>query len=189
MQRRKFIAGLVALTAGVVWSYSDVIAHTPYRLWDIFRQQNLQILTSHADYTGDDLGEEWVVFLRKNLPLSRAMISRALDMIRVASLLKTNQTKLAVLSYRHARLLFVGVPPFDQFSPLRLEVLIDNGKYLLVGRPSLPLQHGFMITAALMKDAEKLQLVNPTKGKFGMAVHAGSKAFFNGEQIEIPKKL
>jgi hypothetical protein len=46
-----------------------------------------------------------------------------------------------------------------------------------------------MITAALMKDAEKLQLVNPTKGKFGMAVHAGSKAFFNGEQIEIPKKL
>lgn len=189
MQRRKFIVGLVAVTAGVAWPYSDAIAHTPYRLWDIFRQQNLQILTSHADYTGDDLGEEWVVFLRKNLPLSRAMVSRALDMIRVASLLKTNQTKLAVLSYRHARLLFAGVAPFDQFSPLRLEVLIDNGKYLLVARPSLPLQHGFMITAALMKDAEKLQLVNPAKGKFGMAVHAGSKAFFNGEQIEIPKKL
>jgi|FLOH01.1.fsa_nt_gi hypothetical protein len=189
MQRRRFIAGLVALTVGVAWPFSRAVAHSPYRLWDLFRKQNLQILTSHADYAGDDLGEEWVVFLRKNLPLSRAMISRALNLVRVASLLKTNQSKLAVLSYKHARLMFTGVPPLDQFAPLLLEVLIDNGKYLLVARPSLPLQHGFMITAALMEDAEKLQLVNPVKGKFGMVVHAGSKAFFNGEKIEIPKEL
>ncbi len=188
MQRRRFIAGLVTLTAGVAWPFSRAVAHTPYRLWDIFRKENLQVLTSHEDYTGDDLGEEWVASLRKNLPLSRAMISRALNMKRVASLLKTNQSILAVLSYRHARLMFTGVPPLDQFAPLLLEVLIDNGKYLLVTRPSLPLQHGFMITAALMKDAEKLQLVNPGKGKFGIAVHAGSKAFFNGEKIETPKE-
>jgi hypothetical protein len=116
------------------------------------------------------------------------MVSRALNMTRVGSLLKTNQSILAVLSYKHARLMFTGGPPFEQFSPLHLEVLIDNGKYLLVARPSLPLHHGFMITEALMKDAEKLQLVKPVKGKFGMSVHAGSKAFFNGEKIKMPKE-
>ena len=188
MQRRRFIAGLIALTAGFAGPFSRAVAHTPYRFWDVFRKENLQVLTSREDYTGDDLGEEWVVSLRKNLPLSRAMVSRALNMTRVGSLLKTNQSILAVLSYKHARLMFTGGPPFEQFSPLHLEVLIDNGKYLLVARPSLPLHHGFMITEALMKDAEKLQLVKPVKGKFGMAVHAGSKAFFNGEKIKMPKE-
>jgi hypothetical protein len=187
MYRRSLIAHLPLLAALVSIPFSRAFAHTPYRFWDVFRKRNLQILTSHADYTGDDLGDNWVAVLREGLPLSRAMVSRAHDMPRIASLLKTNQVKLAVLSYMHARLLFTGAPPFEEFAPLPLEILVDNGSYLLLTRPDLPLDHGYLITAALMEEADKLTLIKPGKGQFGMAVHAGAKAFFNGEKLEPPK--
>ncbi|MFZ2738288.1 MAG: hypothetical protein WBI20_01385 [Burkholderiaceae bacterium] len=186
MHRRSFFARLALSAAWPLLPLTHAFAHTPYRFWDVFRKQNMQILTSHADYTGDDVGEDWVAVLRENLPLSRAMVSRAHDIPRIASLLKTNQVKIAVLSYLHARLLFTGEPPFEEFAPLPLNILVDNGKYLLVTRPDLPLYHGYLLTVALMEAANKLQLINPGKGRFGMALHAGSKAFFNGEKPEPP---
>jgi hypothetical protein len=186
MYRRSLITRLSLMAALVSIPYSRALAHTPFRFWDVFRKRNLQILTSHADYTGDDFGDNWVAVLRENLPLSRAMVSRAHDMPRIASLLKTNQVKLAVLSYMHARLFFTGAPPFEEFAPLPLEILVDNGSYLMVTLPDLPLHHGYLIAAALMTEADKLKLVNPGKGQFGMAVHAGAKAFFNGEKLEPP---
>lgn len=186
MLRRSFVSRLT-LTAAFSWLPIDhAMAHSPYRFWDVFRKLNMQILTSHADYTGDDIGDTWVATLRENLPLSRAMVSRAHDMIRIASLLKTNQVKIAVLSYMHARLMFTGEPPFEDFAPLPLEILVDNGKYLLVSRPDLPLDHGFLVTAALMEHAEKLQLINPGKGRFGMAIHTGAQVFYRGEKLEAP---
>ena len=35
-----------------VTPWGRALAHSPYRSWDVFRKQNLQVLTSHADYTG-----------------------------------------------------------------------------------------------------------------------------------------
>jgi hypothetical protein len=186
MLRRFFVLRL-SLAAAFSWvPLEKALAHSPYRFWDVFRKINMQILTSHADYVGDDIGDAWVATLRENLPLSRAMVSRAHDMTRIASLLKTDQVKMAVLSYMHARLMFTGQPPFEDFAPLPLEILVDNGKYLLVTRPNLPLYHGFLVTTALMEDAEKLQLVNPDKGRFGMAVHAGAQVYYRGEKLEPP---
>lgn len=189
MQRRRFIkqtAGLFA--AGVLPALAPSItrAHTPYAQWDVFRQRHLQILTSHADLAGDDIGDIWVALLREKLPLSRAMVSRAHDMPRVAALLKTNQSKLAVLSYMHARLMFTGAPPFEDYAPMPLEVLVDDGKYLLVTRADLPLHHGFLITATLMSEAAKLNLIDPGKGRFGMPLHAGARAFMSGEKLDMP---
>jgi hypothetical protein len=106
MFRRKFIARAAALLAGVTFPAISSFAHTPYAQWDIFRKRNLQVLTSHADLPADEVGDEWVALLREKLPLSRALVSRAHDMPRIAALLKTNQSKLAVLSYMHARLMF-----------------------------------------------------------------------------------
>jgi hypothetical protein len=63
---------------------------------------------------------------------------------------------------------------------------VDNGKYLLVTRPNLPLYHGFLVTTALMEDAEKLQLINPDKGRFGMAIHAGAQVYYRGEKLDPP---
>jgi hypothetical protein len=107
-------------------------------------------------------------------------------MRRIAALLKTNQSKLAVLSYMHARLMFTGSPPFDDYAPLPLEVVVDDGKYLLVSRPDLPLHHGFLIATSLMGESQKLNLIDPGKGRFGMQLHAGARAFYSGEKLEMP---
>jgi hypothetical protein len=37
-----------------------------------------------------------------------------------------------------------------------------------------------------MEAADKLQLVNPGKGHFGMSVHAGAQAYYRGEKLEPP---
>jgi hypothetical protein len=68
----------------------------------------------------------------------------------------------------------------------QLEILADNGKYLLVTRPDLPIYHGYLVTTALMEAADKLQLVNPGKGRFGMPVHAGAQACYRGEKLDPP---
>lgn len=185
MHRRTFMAQALGGLAAVMLPAAPVFAHTPYAQWDVFRKSNLQLLTSHADLAGDDLGDLWVEVLREKLPLSRAMVSRAHDMPRVAALLKTNQSKLAVLSYMHARLMFTGSAPFEEYAPMPLEVLVDTGKYLMVTRPDLPLHHGFLITASLMSE-ERLHLINPGKGRFGMPLHAGAQAYLRGEKLEMP---
>lgn len=186
MQRRSFLSRLTVVSAVSLLPFAHALAHTPYRFWDVFRKRNMQILTSHADYAGDEAGDAWVAVLRENLPLSRAMVSRAHDMTRIASLLKTDQVKIAVLSYMHARLMFTGEAPFQEFAPLQMEILVDNGKYLLVTRPDLPLYHGYLVTRALMEAADKLQLLKPAKGQFGMAIHEGARAHYRGDSLEPP---
>jgi hypothetical protein len=161
-------------------------AHTPYRQWDIFRQRYLQILTSRTDLVGDALGDRWVALLREKLPLSRALVSRARDMIRVASLLKTDQGRLAILSYADAQAMFQGQEPFDQFAPMPLDVLLDSGAFLLVARQDLPLHHAYLITASLMEEAGELHIHVPPDGRFGMALHPGALSVQRGERIEMP---
>ena len=186
MHRRFFLTRLSLLGSLVATATSNVWAHTPYRFWNVFRKRNMQIMTSLEDMPGDDTGEAWVAVLRENLPLSRAMVSRAHKMTRTASLLKTNQVKLAVLSYAHAEQMVSGVEPFAEFAPMELEILVDNGKHLLVTRNDLPLYHGSLVTMALMESADALKLLKPTPTRFGMALHAGARAYFSGEKLEPP---
>ena len=186
MQRRSFLSFGALASSAVLLPMQFAMAHTPYRFWDIFRKRNMQILTSHDDYTGDETGDVWVATLREKLPLSRAMVSRTQYMTRMASLLKTDQVKIAVLSYQHAQQMSTGEPPFEEYAPLQLDILVDNGKYLLVTLPNLPLYHGYLVTTALMEAADKLQLINPGQGRFGMAVHAGAQAHYRGEKLSPP---
>ena len=182
MYNRRNAIGVIAVMAACA---KEAIAHTPYGLWDAFRKQNLQILTSHEDYTGDDLAEIWVATLRKELPLSRAMVSRARNFSRVASLLKTDQSKLAVLSHKQARDMFSGAPPFELFAPMPIQVLLDDGKYFLIARESLPKSHAFVITAALMHESRDLKFLKPTKATYGIPLHSGSQAYFSGEEVPL----
>ena len=91
MQRRSFLSLGALASSSVLLPMQLAMAHTPYRFWDVFRKRNMQILTSHDDYTGDETGDVWVATLREKLPLSRAMVSRTQYMTRMASLLKTDQ--------------------------------------------------------------------------------------------------
>jgi hypothetical protein len=186
MQRRSFLSLGALASSSVLMPMQLAMAHTPYRFWNVFRKRNMQVLTSHDDYIGDETGDVWVATLREKLPLSRAMVSRTQYMTRMASLLKTDQVKIAVLSYQHAQQMFTGEPPFEEYAPLQLDILVDNGKYLLVTLPNLPLYHGYLVTTALMEAADKLQLINPGQGRFGMAVHAGAQAYYRGEKLSPP---
>ena len=186
MQRRRFISSATALIAAALWPVTQAFAHTPYAQWDLFRKRNLQILTSHSDLPGDTIGDEWVDFLRKKLPLSRAMVSRARDVVRVASLLKTDQSKLAVLSYQHAEAMMTSAAPFEDYKEMPLQIMFDNGTHVLVARQDLPLHHGFLIAVTLLEQAGPMHLTVPLKGKFSMQVHPGARAAALGEKVEMP---
>jgi len=150
-------------------------AHTPYGQWDSYRIRHLQVLTSRSDLVGDSVADEWVAVLAKHLPKSKAVVSRARNFERVASLLKTDQAKVAVLSYEQAQSMFNGHAPFEEFGPIALQVLLDNGAYLLVTRDDLPKEHGFLVVETLLQQATKLQLSVPENELFGMQVHPGAQ--------------
>lgn len=176
-----------SIIAGLALPLHAARAHTPYRQWDIFRKRHLQILTSRSDLDGDNTGDAWVALLLERLPLSQAMVSRARDTRRIASLIKTDQAKLAVLSHDDAKAMVAGAAGFEEYSPMPLQVLLDNGRHLLVARENLPLHHAFVVTAALMEEASSLRLAVPVDGKFGMKVHPGARSVALGEQLEMPK--
>ena len=153
---------------------STLNAHTPYAQWDAYRVRHLQVLTSRSDLTGDAIADKWVAVLAEHLPKSKAVVSRARNLVRMASLLKTDQAKVAVLSYADAKAMFEGAPPFEDYGPMDLQVLVDDGAYLLVTRSDLPEDHGLLVVDTLLD--EGAGLVVPVKGMFGMAAHVGALA-------------
>ena len=183
MHRRDFVASLLVLAGSSGLAVSTALAHTPYGQWNSFRKRHLQVLTARSDLTGDKVADSWVAVLSQHLPKSKAVVSRARNMVRVASLLKTDQAKLAVLSHAQANAMFSAAPPFEAFSPMALQLLVDDGSYLLVAREDLPLEHGFLLTVTLLEQAESLSVAVPLSGLFGIPVHPGARSAALGEEI------
>lgn len=165
----------LVMTIVLIAPVTVVQAHTPYGQWDSYRIRHLQVLTSRSDLVGDAIADKWVAVLAEHLPKSKAVVSRARDFKRVASLLKTDQAKVAVLSYDQAQSMVNGSTPFEEFGPLALQVLVDNGEYLLVAREDLPTEHGFLVVDTLLERSDGLQLTVPEVGPFGMQVHPGAQ--------------
>ncbi len=177
--------GAIVLLLLVSCVFLPVKAHTPYGQWDSFRLRHLQVLTSRSDLVGDATADQWVAVLAEHLPKSKAVVSRARNFVRVASLLKTDQAKLAVLSYEQANAMLHGTAPYEDFGPMPIQLLLDNGTHLLVTRSDLPVEHGYMLVATLLEQAEALNLTVPLKGKQGLTVHPGGHAAASGEQIPL----
>ncbi len=186
MNRRTLLLGAASIVAALTLPVRAAWAHSPYRQWDIFRKKHLQILTSRSDLNGDTIGDEWVALLLERLPLSQAMVSRARDTRRVASLLKTDQAKLAVLSHEDAKAMISGGAGFEEYSPMPLQILRDNGTHVLVARENLPLHHAYVVTATLLEEARPLHLSVPLDGRLGMTVHPGARSAALGETLEMP---
>lgn len=177
------------LLAALGWAAFALLAsgHTPYRQWKVFRQRYLLITTSRTDLQGDALGDRLVEVLRTELPDSRAMVSRAIDLERIASLITTGQTNFAILDVESARALAQGLPPFTDYGPFPLQAIVEAGPHRLVCRDDVPLHHGYLLAACLMGHAEQLGVRIPDGGDTTLPVHAGAAAFARGEAVEPPQ--
>ena len=85
-------------------------------------------------------------------------------------------SEMCIRDSEHAESMFQGESVFKEFGPMPLQVLVDNGKYLLVARDDLPKEHGFLVVATLLEKAVALKLTVPSKTLFGMRIHPGAEA-------------
>lgn len=144
-------------------------AHSPYNNWDAFRNKYLQIATNKVDTEGDVLGEQIVLTLRHNVPASRALVTRAPDLDRIASLLYTNQIKVALLSSTDMQQLV----SMELYKDLPITILLHNEKYFLIARSDMPEQHVHIICRTLLDD-KTFAFKLPLKPKFNVKAHPGT---------------
>lgn len=179
MNRRGFLALALAATC------TPAAAHTPFRQWKVFRQRHLLITTSRTDPQGDTLGDRFVEILGEELPESRAMVSRAINLERIASLITTDQANLAILDKASARALAMGEPPFATYGPFALRMIVQTDAHALVCREDVPAHHAYVIAATLMRHSADLGIRIADDAQ--LPLHAGAAAFARGEVVEPPE--
>ena len=128
-----------------------VHAHTPYRQWKVMRQRFLLVHSSRTDSVSDEVAETLVAILQNVLPQAHAMVARARDEQRIASLLTTGQAMLAVLHGDVARELYAGGGEFGQYEGAQLRTLLAIGEYRLVTVAAFPVHHAWLGTSALVE--------------------------------------
>lgn len=184
-RRRALLTGAGAAAANVLLS-----GHTPYSQWKIFRQRFLLIHTNREDLAGDAFGDAVAAALLERLPASRAQVARGPTHGRIASLMSTGQADVAVLSTELAWALTRAAPPFQDYVPTALNVLVENGRHQLVCVDRFPRHHGYLVAQALMADGAGLGVSIPQREARSallenhLPTHVGALAFARGEPLE-----
>ena len=178
MNRRAFL-----LAVGLLAS-PPVLAHTPYRQWKILRQRYLLVHSTREDPYGDELAEKIVAVLARVLPRANAMVARAPDAERLASLLTTGQAVLAVMRHEEARELHAGRSRFAAFDGQALRMLLEAADRALVTVDTFPRHHAWLLAAALTQEAAELKARVPDGSQRSVPVHPGASAFARGEPLE-----
>lgn len=178
MNRRQVVACLAAVGGSAL-----LAGHSPYRQWKLYRQSHLLLFTTREDPRSDALGEVLAARLREVLPDSRAGVGRAATRERLASLISSAQADTAVLTVTDALALYRGEPPFSDFAPVPLRVLVEAQGYQLVCREDFKKQHAYLVAEALMREPRAAPLTVPEReGDAGVVpTHAGALAFLRGE--------
>ncbi len=185
MNRRVFLTACAALALGA--SFTRLAnAHTPYRQWKILRQRFLLVHSSRSDPVSDEIAEAMVEIFDKVLPKANAMVARAPDEQRIASLMTTGQAVLAVMRADLAADLYRSDGAFRDFAGGQLRSLVSVGDHLLVSVTSFPRHHAWLVTAALAENGGVLDVRLPVPGveDGGVPLHDGALAFVNGESLE-----
>lgn len=185
MRRRLFLRTLVfgALTVPVAGA---AIAHTPYRQWTILRQRFLLVHSSRTDSVSDAIADQIVVILDRVLPQANAMVARAPDEQRIASLITTGQAVLAVLRADRAGDLFRRQGEFQGYQGEMLRALVEIDGHILVTTEAFPRKHGWLVTSALVENGAELGVRAVTDATSAGTVlpHEGALAFARGEPLE-----
>ncbi len=174
------LVGMLSLPLAVT-----VLAHTPYRQWKVLRQRFLLVHSSRDDPVSDAIAEDLVGILDRMLPQANAMVARAPDQQRIASLMTTGQAVLSVMRTDQAEALFQRRGEFRDYAGEQLRWLVGIGDYRLVTVSSFARHHAWLVTAALTENGAALEIRAPGRGDGGsLPAHAGAVAFANGEPLE-----
>jgi len=109
---RSFLRRRILGVGAAALLITAVSAHTPYGQWTVYRQRNLFIVASRTDPRALDLAKLLVQGLAIELPESHARMTRASDVVRIASLLATGQLDVAIISREVAAAMFAGSNDF-----------------------------------------------------------------------------
>ncbi len=186
MRRRLFLGALFSgvLTAAVTRS---AIAHTPYRQWTVLRQRFLLVHSSRTDPVSDAIADQIVVIFDRVLPQANAMVARARDEQRIASLITTGQAMLAVMRADRAGDLFHRQGEFQNYQGGTLRALVSIDSHILVTTEAFPRRHGWLVTSALVENGAELgaRAVADATGADVVLPHVGALAFARGEPLEV----
>jgi hypothetical protein len=185
LDRRRFLMASLLAVPALGTAALPAAAHTPFRQWKVFRQRYLLITTSRTDLPGDALGDRFAAILADELPESRAMVSRAIDLNRVASLISTDQANIAILEHGTAAALARGDVPFRDYGPCALRGIVRNQTHSLVCREDVPAHHAYLIAATLMGHGDRLGIRVAEDGD--VPAHPGAAAYARGEAVEPPQ--
>jgi hypothetical protein len=178
MNRRTFL-----LAAGLLFAPA-LHAHTPYRQWKVLRQRFLLVHSTREDPRGDVVAERIVAVLERVLPQANALVARAPDAPRVASLLTSGQAMLAVMRVEEARDLHAGQARFSGFDGSGLRLLLEVEDRALVTVAAFPAHHAWLLASALTRDGAGLAAQVPSATGNAVPVHPGASAFARGEPLE-----
>lgn len=186
MKRRRFLRVLLSgvLSASVTGA---AIAHTPYRQWKVLRQRFLLVHSSRTDPVSDEIADRIVVIFDRVLPQANAMVARAPDEQRIASLMTTAQAVLAVMREDLAIDLFRQQGEFANYQGEMLRALVSIGDYVLVTSERFPRHHAWLVTSALVENDAGLdvRVVTDSTGNDVVPPHEGALAFARGEPLEV----
>lgn len=153
----------------------------------MLRQRFLLVHSTRTDPASDEIAEKLVATLKRVLPKANAMVARAPDAKRIASLLTTGQAVLAVMRPDEAAKLFRGEQPFSAYSGDQLRVLLRVDDHVLLSVSDFPIHHAWLLASALTENASGASISVPADAVLGVPVHEGAAAFRRGEPLEAMK--
>jgi hypothetical protein len=166
-------------------------AHAPYGQWSVYRKKHLLILTTKVDPESFELGKAVSAYLLKNLPDSRAQVSRAPHKARIASLISSKQMHLALMRPDDAAALRAGTEPYQDYGPVPLLVLAGVGDFLLICRDDFAPLHAWLIMQTLSLGDAGFKVVpgsgaKPESPDSRLPLHPGSVLFLSGAAAPPP---
>lgn len=182
MQRRDFCRFLV--TGLCAAGSNDLVAHTPYAQWTIYRRKHLLIGCHKDDDETYSLAKSIVVTLNQHLPDARARVARAPTAQRLASLLGTRQLDVALLSPDNARQMNAGEGPFIPYGEIDLGVVQLLQGYLLICRNDFPARHAWLLAQALQDSSDARPVERESSSQ--LPYHQGAVQFHAG--LPLPDK-
>lgn len=151
------------------------------------RQRYLLVHSTRTDPRGDEIAEQLVAILQRVLPEANALVGRAPDTQRVASLLTTGQAALAVMRPEEARDLFQSRGALGAYQGDQLRLLAQADDRVLATIESFPTHHAWLVAAALVENPGALKIRVPDSIQGAVPVHPGAAGYARGEPLAVPR--